>query len=164
MRPSRLSPRKRAHTCAPQSIDSEFRIPFAHPNQRSSGPGPCHRVQKAPRIHMIGAAALARRPLKGDHTPAPRDPPKAATGSTPTDESESGRPAKRQALGPVVPSRINAAHGAHDGREAMELVNAEIDGVDDGSAAVDPEHGRIKNPINLGRKGVDRLRVDHGGH
>ena len=113
---------------------------------------------------MIGAAALARRPLKGDHTPAPRDPPKAATGSTPTDESESGRPAKRQALGPVVPSRLNAAHGAHDGLEAMELVNAEIDGVDDGSAAVDPEHGRIKNPINLGRKGVDRLRVDHGGH
>ena len=64
----------------------------------------------------------------------------------------------------MVPSRLNAAHGAHDGLEAMELVNAEIDGVDDGSAAVDPEHGRIKNPINLGRKGVDRLRVDHGGH
>ena len=110
---------------------------------------------------MIGAAALARRPLKSDHKPAPRDPPNAATGSTPTDESESGRPAKRQALGPVVPSRLNAAHGAHDGLEAMEapagqcLVNAEIDGVDDGSTAVDPEHGRIKNPISLGRKGVD---------
>ena len=113
---------------------------------------------------MLGAEALARRPLKSDHKPAPRDPPKAATGSTPTDESESGRPAKRQALGLVVPSRLNAAHGAHDGLEAMELVNAEIDGVDDGSAAVDPEHGRIKNPINLGQKGVDRLRVDHSGH
>ena len=123
-------------------VVSDFKLP---------GSKPC--------IHMIGAAALARRPLKGDHTPAPRDPPKAATGSTPTDESESGRPAKRQALGPVVPSRLNAAHGAHDGLDAMELVNA----LRSMAWTMDLLQW-IRSPINLGRKGVDRLRVDHGGH
>jgi hypothetical protein len=73
--------------------------------------------------------------LIDDHERAPGSSQPAAD-AMPTDESESSRPAKRQALWPVT-SRLNALRGAHDGLEAMELDEGELDG-----AAVDAAPGR----------------------
>ena len=90
-------------------------------------------------LFMLSAAVARQRAseLLDDHERAP-----GSSDPTPTDESESSRPAKRQALGPVVMSRLNAARGAHDGLEAMELDDGELDGELDGAAAdVEPRRG-----------------------
>ena len=211
MRPSRLSLRKAStHLCAPH-------IAFNWPTARQ---------MEAAAASAAVARQRASEPID-NHERAPGSSQPAAD-AMPTDESESSRPAKRQALRPVM-SRLNALRGAHDGLEAMELDEGELDGELDGAAvdaapgrgvlggaadrgggplveeptterATEPAtesereggtqlnsqlspashpdgitllaHGREAGPlpppkgkfIDLGRNGIERSRVDEGGH
>ena len=184
------------------------------------------KLAKAAAASAAVARQRASEPID-DHERAPGSSQPAAD-AMPTDESESSRPAKRQALRPVM-SRLNALRGAHDGLEAMELDEGELDGELDGAAvdaapgrgvlggaadrgggplveeptterATEPAtesereggtqlnsqlspashpdgitllaHGREAGPlpppkgkfIDLGRNGIERSRVDEGGH